>query len=262
MNRTVDIGAGVERYVRTSDFPQYAYGLLQATFLASRLNRTHLAAIELGVAGGNGLVELERLAQLLTEPHGLALDVVGFDLGTGMPRPLDFRDMPCVWQEGFFQMDERALRSRLRDAKVILGDVAFTGPQYLAAHHAPIGFMSFDLDYYSSTTAAINAFLEAPTEHYLPRVICYFDDTVGPHEELHSEFTGELLAIREFNDRHLDRKLGRIHGLRSKLAPIEGTWIEGIFVLHLFEHPEYNRYVYPATDRQFPLLNPPSSRSR
>ena len=84
-------------------------------------------------------------------------------------------------------------------------------------------------------------------------MVCYFDDTVGPHWEMHSKFTGELLAIDEFNSRSHSRKLGKLNGLRYKLLPYEGLWVEGIYVLHLFDHPRYNEYIFPAPDRQLEL---------
>lgn len=239
---------------RADDFHQYAYGAWGAVELAARLGLPAVTLIELGVAGGNGLVELERLALELESERGIAARVAGFDLGTGMPAPTDHRDSPYVWQQGFFRMDEAALRARLVRADLLLGDVVETGSAFLASSPPPIGFISFDLDYYSSTAAAFGALLESTDyDRYLPRVLCYFDDTVGPHAEMHSEFTGELLAIDEFNRRQASRKLARISGLRYKVQPCDGPWIDGMFVLHLFDHPLYNTYVFPDADRQFPL---------
>ena len=34
---------------------------------------------------------------------------------------------------------------------------------------------------------------------FLPRVFCYFDDTIGTDVELFNDYTGERLAINEFN---------------------------------------------------------------
>lgn len=239
------------------DFHQYAYGVLVATHLAARLGLPAITVAELGVAGGNGLVELERLAAIIGEHHGVAVHTVGFDLGSGMPPPVDHRDVPYAWQQGFFRMKELDLRGRLSEARLVMGDIAMTGQAYLDERPPPLGFVSFDLDYYSATAAALSALLEREDlERYLPRVVCYFDDTVGPHSEMHSEHSGELLAIREFNDRHTTRKLARINGLRYKLLPVEGPWVEGLFTLHLFDHPRYSDYVYPDPDRQFPLTPP------
>jgi hypothetical protein len=252
-SRPAGIGPVLPRVVQTSRVPPYAYGLLQAASLAQRLGLSSMSAVELGVAGGNGLLELERLSRTMGDDLGVAIDVAGFDLGCGMPDPVDYRDMPYIWQRGFFRMDEELVRSRLTSADLILGDIRETGRTFMAQHPAPLGFLSFDLDYYSSTRAAMGAFLNEESSYYLPRVFCYFDDMIGPHEELHSEFTGELLAIREFNEERHSRKLAKIHGLRYKLLPVDPAWAEGMYVLHIFDHSRYNDYVYHELDRQLPL---------
>lgn len=248
----VALASALLAVVADPDFPQYGYGVVQAAALAARLGIPSISVIELGVAGGNGLLRLQALAR---EHAGAStqIDVYGFDLGSGMPAPMDFRDTPYIWQPGFFGMDESALRERLVEAHLLLGDIAATGPRFLAGDPAPIGFISFDLDYYSSTISAMTALLNDAPERYLPRVICYFDDTVGPHHEMHSQFTGELLAISEFNTVTEHRKIAEVRGLRYKLAPHDGSWMPGMHVLHLFDHPRYNDYIYPVADRQFPL---------
>jgi len=199
------------------------------------------------------VVALERLCAAYRPTSGLNIDLCGFDLGSGMPAPRDYRDAPYVWQQNFFKMDEAKLRARLGSTRLFIGDIQKTGREYIDAKTLPIGFISFDLDYYSSTVSAFDALLEGDPQKYLPRVVCYFDDTVGPHAEMHNEYAGELLAIKEFNETHKMRKIVKLNGLRYKLLPIEGSWVEGIYVLHLFEHPKYNQYVYPVMDRQFPL---------
>jgi hypothetical protein len=247
---------GPPEVVSRSSFPQYAYGLLLAARLARALDLESISSLELGVAGGNGLLELERLAVELGYSVGVAVETYGFDLGSGMPPPVDHRDVPYSWKEGFFLMDETLLRSRLTAAHLVLGDIAETGRSFIDSATSPIGFISFDLDYHSSTVAAFDALLGGDADHYLPRVLCYFDDTVGPHEELHSEYTGELLAITEFNEANANRKISKINGLAAKLHPMVGPWIEGMYVLHLFDHDRYNAYTFPDGDRQFPLEAP------
>lgn len=235
------------------EFPQYGYGVVQAISLALALNEKGVSILELGVAGGNGLLALERHCETYRPSADLEIELCGFDLGTGMPAPKDYRDAPYVWRENFFKMDELKLRDRLSFAKLIIGDIAMTGQQYIANANLPIGFISFDLDFYSSTLSAFNSILNDAPDKYLPRVVCYFDDTVGPHAEMHSEFTGELLAIKEFNEAQRNRKLAKLNGLSYKVLPITGPWIEGIYILHIFDHPKYNEYIYPTKDRQFPL---------
>lgn len=242
--------------ISNRSFPQYAYGLLLAAIQAHNLGLRRITAIELGVAGGNGLVTLERLTHDIKSLTNVSVDVAGFDLAVGMPEPSDYRDMPYVWQKGFFEMDVAILRSRLTTADLILGDIGETLFAFLAQPRPPIGFISFDLDYYSSTVAALTALQRSPADLLLPRAICYFDDTVGPHEELHCEYTGELLAISEFNHANTDRKLARINGLSYKLHPLQEAWMAGMFVLHHFAHPDYTRYIYHERTRQFPLESP------
>ena len=245
---------GPPQLVRSSpEYPQYAYGSLCAARLAVALGLEAVSLLELGVAAGNGLIELERLAAILSDTYDVRTDVAGFDLGSGMPRPVDYRDVPYLWQPGFFSMDEDRLRARLDSAQLHIGDVGQTSRQYLAADPAPIGFISFDMDYYSATVRAFDALFFADHSRFLPRVFCYFDDTVCLHDEHLTRFTGELLAIDEFNERSPRRKLDKIHGLRYKMLPMDERWIEGMYVLHLFDHPNYCDYVYPDTDRQYLL---------
>src|SRR5262249_46372568 len=115
--------------------------------------------------------------------------------GSRMPPLVDFRDLPHVWGEGFYQMDATSLRARLKTAELILGDVATTVPQALRVGMPPLGFVSFDLDYYSSTKFAFGIF-GGPPETLRARVYCYFDDITGPETACINEYVGELLAIK------------------------------------------------------------------
>ena len=63
--------------------------------------------IEFGVAGGNGLVALERIAQNLQTIFGIEVDIYGFDAVSGMPKSKDHRDLPNLWREGHYPMNER-----------------------------------------------------------------------------------------------------------------------------------------------------------
>jgi hypothetical protein len=57
---------------------------------------------------------------------------------------------------------------------------------------------------------AFDALFSADPSRFLPRVFCYFDDTIGRHDEYLCGFTGELLAISEFNERSQHRKDSRV----------------------------------------------------
>jgi hypothetical protein len=224
----------------------YLWGTLLAARLGRGLGLPRISVLELGVAGGNGLLALERAAALASDLIGIAVDVHGFDAATGMPAPVDNRDLPWLIEPGWFAMDEAALRRRLTSAQLVLGSVAETIPAFLAAAPAPIGFVAFDLDYYSATRDAF-ALLSAEAGRLLPRVVCYFDDVIGYGW---SDFTGERAAIDEFNAATDERKLGRVHGLRYTLPASEHglPWHEQIWLLHAFDHPHYRSPEGPLAD--------------
>lgn len=228
-------------------YPQYAYGTYQAALQAKALGLESMSVIEFGVAGGNGLVALENIAQDIEREVGIKIAVYGFDSGEGLPEILDYKDLPYVWSKGFFKMDVELLEARLKKAKLILGNVIDTVKTFPQKENpAPIGFISFDLDYYSSTAEAFQLFDE-PNSLFLPRVFCYFDDCIGGDSELHSEFTGELLLINEFNQRKSPRKLGKINGLRYKRI-FESRWNDVMYVLHSFDHPLYCQNINPNSE--------------
>lgn len=233
--------------------PHYAYCLYNAALLARSLGLPAISALEFGVAGGNGLVDLEHLAALVTAETGVTIEIYGFDLATGLPGPTDYRDLPYTWRSGQFTMDVPLLESRLSGAKLVLGNVADTVSTFFDDFRpAPVGAVVIDLDYYSSTRDALRIF-DAGDEHLLPRVLCYFDDTVGPDEALHNDYVGELRAIAEFNEVHTGRKVAPVHGLRHKrLLPAD--WCDAVYAMHAFEHPSYNIYVGGEVAEQDPLV--------
>ena len=215
----------------------YTWPILHAAAIASRTGRGRISVLEFGVAGGAGLVAMERAAVAAESALGVGIDVYGFDTGTGLPPPLDLRDAPFAGEEGAFPMDQNRLRARLERAQLILGNVADTVEAFLASDPAPIGFMSFDLDYYTSTRDALAVLLGDP-RRLMPRVLCYFDDV---HGYPWGDFNGARLAINEFNSAHAERKIAQLYGLKYILPPSEFNlrWPEAMYVAHLFDHPAY-----------------------
>jgi hypothetical protein len=215
----------------------YAWGVLQGAALAKVLGHPRISVVEFGVAGGSGLLSLERVAELVEQNTGVGIDVYGFDAGKGLPKPKDYRDVPYMWEEGDFSMDEHQLRGRLTRAQLRLGLVEQTVPEFVRTSFPPVAFISFDLDLYSGTKQAL-ALLEADAGKLLPRVFCYFDDIMGFG---YNDFTGERLAIHEFNREHTMRKLAPIYGLKW-FVPQEyfnDRWIEMLQIAHLFDHHSY-----------------------
>jgi hypothetical protein len=229
--------------IQALDRPAYAFGVKQAAYLATKLKLPSVSVVEFGVAGGAGLVALERYALEIGKAYGIEVEVYGFDLGSGLPAPSDYRDLGYVWKRGAYKMgDPDSLRKRLKIARLLLGDVEETVPQFLAAHHAPVGFISFDLDFYSSTMNAFRIF-SCPDEHLLPRIFCYFDDIVSDGHQLHCEEVGELLAIREFNENsNRESSLLACPILKSGTV-FPAVWQDQLRVYHRFEHRDYNTYI-------------------
>jgi hypothetical protein len=225
--------------------PQYAYGVVQAASLARHLGIREIAAVEFGVGGGDGLVHLDTLHEAIKRHFDVKLRVFGFDLGDGLPSPQDFRDSPYLFKSGDYRMEKEPLQKRLKHTTLILGDVKETVDRFFDVYSPPhIGFISFDLDYYSSTVWALQMLRTAQIERFLPRTLCYLDDIVGPDEACHSEYSGELLAIKEFNAVAQDRKIAKIHGLAHKRIT-RCLWADQMYAFHLFFHPQYNHYLDP-----------------
>ena len=215
----------------------YVWGVLQGASLAKILGHPRVSVFEFGVAGGAGLVNLERIAELVEQKTGVGIDIYGFDTGKGLPKPKDHRDVPYMWEEGDFSMDEHQLRARLKRAHLKLGLVEHTVPEFVRTSFAPVAFVSIDLDLYSASKEAL-ALLDADPAKLLPRVFCYFDDIMGHG---YNDFTGERLAIHEFNAEHGLRKLSPIYGLKW-FVPKEfynDQWVAMFQIAHLFDHPSY-----------------------
>jgi len=217
--------------------PTYTWGVLQAAYLAKTLGYKRISVIEFGVAGGNGLVSLEETARRVEPMFGVTIDVYGFDTGEGLPPADDYRDMPNIYTGGTYRMDEEGLRARLTTAKLILGDIKLTLPEFLKTKPAPVGFISVDVDLYTSTVDTLKI-LDADSSLLLPRVHCYFDDIMGCSC---AEFLGERLALNEFNENHARAKISPIFGLWNYVPRRYSgeIWVHMIYMAHLLDHPLY-----------------------
>jgi hypothetical protein len=220
--------------------PNYAWGVLQGASLAKNLSIPRVSVVEFGVAGGSGLAALEQVSTAVESIMGVNIDVYGFDAGTGLPAPVDYRDLPNLFSKGDFPMGVEKLRHRLRNAQILLGPVKDTVSQFVASRPAPVAFVAFDLDLYSSTERALTLF-DAPSPVLLPRIHCYFDDIMG---YTHNDFAGERLAIAEFNSMRQARKVSPIYGLRHFVSAEHAfdRWVESFYIAHIFDHDLYTHH--------------------
>ena len=117
------------------------------------------------------------------------------------------------------------------NASLILGDLKDTVPAFRLEY--PLGFISIDVDYYSSARDALQI-LDGPAHMYLPWVIVYLDDI---DNETHNVHCGELLAVREFEETHPLRPIAPYHMLRQHRIFQRALWIDHMYIAHIFDHP-------------------------
>lgn len=233
--------------------PHYAFCVYHAARQAELLGLKSISVCEFGVAGGRGLMELESVAAAVEKEVSVSIEIYGFDTGEGLPSPVDYRDLPYVWKEGFYKMDQDALRAKLKRSQLVLGDVRDTAPNFVKDHDpAPMGAMFFDLDFWSSTLDSFKIF-SCPDDKILPRVFCYCDDVMSAEDGgLLNDYVGQLAAIRDYNESAEKCKLTQIAGLNwTRRRP--ARWNEQIYVHHAFAHAKYNTYVHADSNRQLKI---------
>ena len=221
--------------------PNYAFLIYHAARLAAQLGQPRVSILEFGVAGGVGLIALEHHAEQVEKLFPVKIDIYGFDTGEGIPVPVDYRDFMYMLKPGFYKMDIPALRARLKRAELVLGDVSGTVAGFIKKYNpAPIGAVAHDMDLYSSTVTGLKLF-DADPIHFLPRVLCYFDEATGHEEELFGDYTGERLAIHDFNESHSMVKLSPVYWLRA--VPAAPEWHHCVWSAHFFDHIDYNKFI-------------------
>lgn len=217
--------------------PNYLIGILAAADQARREGIAEISVIEFGVAGGNGLLALERWAAAVERALEVTIAVYGFDTGAGLPELCgDYRDHPDHWRPSDYPMDVDALRRRLGPrTRLVLGNTRETVPEFARTMlKSPIGFAAIDVDLYSSTRDVLTL-LTGSGRRMLRRTYLYFDDIADPKATFMHRFAGELLAIEEFNQASAEVKIDRWRGLRGGRIFPERDWIEKMYIAHDLE---------------------------
>jgi hypothetical protein len=219
--------------------PHYGWCSYYAAIEAKALGHKAMTIVELGVAGGLGLVCLCQHKKEIEREVGIEIVLVGFDTGAGLPASGDARDLLYCWPTGSFEMDREALERRLAgNAELVFGDIAKTAESWNPRADAPLGAIMFDLDYYSST---MGAFTLLTKSNMLPRVWCYFDDILGYPHNAYTDRIGVREAIREFGTA-LERRSMNDH--LSQAYVFQGlepeAWHDQIYMYHRLSHPKYN----------------------
>jgi len=186
-----------------------------------------MTCIEFGVATGTGLRRISNIANFIQRHTGVKMKIYGFDLKTGLPNPQGAVDHPEIWANGQFKMHnfEQLQKELPGNCQLIIGDIAQTLKDFSPLSNYPIGFVSVDVDLYSSTHHCLGLFEDMSPTAFVPAVTMYFDDV----ENLvtMNSACGEALAIEEFNSRNYRR-----------IVIDQNPILRGKFhTCHLLEHP-------------------------
>jgi hypothetical protein len=213
----------------------HAYGLLKAADRALKLGFQSVSVIEFGVASGAGLMNIQQIAAKLQKITGVKFDIYGFDNIAGMSPHKDYRDHPDLYREGDYKMNYDLLTRHLsHNVHIIQGDIKSNIPAFIQnlPPQAPIGFVSLDVDYYSSAVDALAVF-DYESYKYLDIIYLYVDDI---HKDEHNSRCGERLAIQEFNERHPARLIEKHPFLEAQRIFKHARWLKHIYLLHILDH--------------------------
>jgi len=187
------------------DFPYYRGVELAVRGLATGYGFAFPSAasysmLEFGVAEGNSFRLLLHFRDYWLRRLRLRTRVVafGFDTFEGLPPPRP-GDEGTPWQPGDYNADlpnvRRAIESHgFRDFRLVPGLFADTIPTVTEPLRvSPPVFVAVDCDYYSSTMEVLKLLADVAPNG----CVVYFDDVAV---NCWSDRTGELRAIREFNE--------------------------------------------------------------
>lgn len=214
--------------------PHYETILLESVLEAKKIGYKEVSVLELGVAGGNGILALEKYKKNIEKLTKVKINIFGFDYGEGLPKTSNKYDLPFMWSEGDYKIDKDKL-NKLINSKIYFGDIKDTLIKFIESNPPPISTIFFDLDYYTSTKNFLDQ-IPKIKNFLCPRVYCYFDDifSLGHHINEHN---GELLAIKEFNDNNEDIKIGKSLSNAYDFKFSIGN--EYLFMLNNFSHKNY-----------------------
>ena len=218
--------------------PHYESILYEGCLEAKKLGINQVSAIELGVAGGAGIISLEKYKKKIEKVLDINIDIYGFDMGSGLPKIEADEDLPYLWRAGLYKLDKVALEKKI-NSKIFYGDVKNTLDDFIKINKNNICCIFFDLDLYTSTINFLNQ-IPKIKDHLLPRVLCYFDD-VYVFENYINQFNGVFKAIDEFNKNFSDFKLGHsVDHFKDFKFPLAKT---SIYTLHCFKNHLYKKYI-------------------
>lgn len=191
--------------------PDICTAICLATAQSICWGKEGVTLIELGVHRGSGLNFIVEVAKYLTNSTGVKYHIYGFDSFEGLPKLEGFEDHNEIWREGQYKSiityDEMVEQFEDR-AILVKGDVKDTVKEFLEEKldvEYPIGFISLDLDLYSSSKSGLRILEDKNPNKYVPAVSMIVDDQ--DYLITYNDWCGEALAIREFNKHNKFRKI-------------------------------------------------------
>jgi len=170
-----------------------------------------LSLIELGVYNGTGLQFIFNVAKCLTENIGMKYNIYGFDSFEGIPDLKGFEDHNELWKKGQYKCKhtyEKMVKNFKNKATLIKGDVENTITPFLDEIldiNFPNGFISLDLDLYTSSRSGLKILEDTNSNKYIPTVTMIVDDQ--DYLITYNNWCGEGKAIKEFNNENKYRKI-------------------------------------------------------
>jgi len=217
--------------------PHYETILLESALEAKKIGYDEISVIELGVAGGNGIIALEKYKDKIQKLYNIKINIYGLDSGSGLPVPKKY-DLPFYWKMNDFKNDPDVLKKKTK-SKIIYGDVKDTVEDLIKCEPKNISSIFFDLDFYSSTKDFLDQ-ISKIQKFLSPRVYCYFDDNFSVTHYI-NQHVGVELAINEFNDQNKEIKIGKsLDNISDFKFPIGSNHL---YMMHCFEHIDYDKYI-------------------
>ena len=224
---------------RTAHFAQteaMAHGLLMATETAKQYGHKSIAVAEFGVFDGRGLRLMASMAQRLSKQSGVEIKVYGFDTGTGLPAPKDWRDLPHIMGEGGYAMSGvDALRLELKGkAELVINDIGKIGKlSNVLDPTVPLGFAAVDVDLHSSTLATFELLATAEKMALLPMVNLYIRNSFT--RQYYTRFVAGLLAVDDFNRNSETKKIDIDRSISHWYGTVE-PWHASMYVMHTLDY--------------------------
>ena len=85
--------------------PHYETILLESALEAKKIGYKEISVLELGVAGGNGILALEKYKKIIEKNINIKINIFGFDFGDGLPETNNKFDLAFFWSAGEYKID-------------------------------------------------------------------------------------------------------------------------------------------------------------